>query len=48
MELPSKLEGLTAQYCGDNSISQREFITIATVEALTKYGYAPEVKGILH
>ena len=47
LELPSKLEALTAEYCQNRNITQREFIIIATIEALARYGYAPEVKGIL-
>ncbi len=35
-------------FCETRNITQRELVIIAIVEALTKYGYAPEVKGILH
>jgi len=42
------LEELLREFCEENGISQREFVEIALIKALEKYGYKAEVKGILN
>ena len=43
----NKLNKLIKQFSEENDISQREFLEMAAIEALKRYGYAAEVKGLL-
>lgn len=45
-QLSHKLEELLKEFCQGNDITQRELIETALIEALRKYGYEAEVKGI--
>lgn len=47
IHISNKLNELIKDFTEEKGINQREFIEISTIEALSKYGYNAEVKGIL-
>ena len=48
IDIPSSLDQLVKNYSRDNSLSQKEIIFVALIEFLKKYGYASEVRTVLH
>ncbi len=48
IDIPNPLDRLVKEYSKDNNVSQKEVIQVALVEFLKKYGYADEVKAVLH
>ena len=47
LQVSNSLNELLKQFAEEKDIKQREFLEIALIEAMDRYGYAAEVKGIL-